>query len=258
MRKSFYRIDPVPQANDLIDICLNKTNRKTPTVIHKHFEITRIRKFYIKKIQFASDEFIEKLSEIVDSFPMLEDIHPFYSEMISILYDKDNFKIALGKVSATKSKIQTIYNSTFKMLKFADTMYRCKCLKRAGLGQMATTVSKLKDELLYLENVRQHFARLPVIDPHSRTIIVAGFPNVGKSSFVSSVTNCKTEVQSYAFTTKSLYVGHFDFNNLRYQIIDTPGILDRPLEARSKAEMLSITALAHLTSSLLYFIDISC
>lgn len=45
------------------------------------------------------------------------------------------------------------------------------------------------------------------------------------------------EVQPYAFTTKSLYVGHMDYRYLRWQVIDTPGLLDRPLEDRNTIEM---------------------
>jgi nucleolar GTP-binding protein len=64
-------------------------------------------------------------------------------------------------------------------------------------------------------------------------------------------------VQPYAFTTKSLYVGHCDYKYLRWQVIDTPGILDHPLEERNTIEMQAITALVHLTSSVLYFVDFS-
>lgn len=35
--------------------------------------------------------------------------------------------------------------------------------------------------------VRQHMMRLPSIDPTTRTIIIAGYPNVGKSSFMNKV-----------------------------------------------------------------------
>jgi nucleolar GTP-binding protein len=40
-------------------------------------------------------------------------------------------------------------------------------------------------------------------------------------------------------------------------VIDTPGILDRPLEERNTIEMQAITAMAHLEACILYFIDIS-
>jgi nucleolar GTP-binding protein len=65
------------------------------------------------------------------------------------------------------------------------------------------------------------------------------------------------DVQPYAFTTKSLFVGHCDYKYLRWQGIDTPGILIHPLEERNTIEMQAIIALAHLTCSVLFFIDIS-
>ncbi|XP_062213843.1 nucleolar GTP-binding protein 1-like [Phragmites australis] len=100
-------------------------------------------------------------------------------------------------------------------------------------------------------------ARLPSIDPNTRTILICVYPNVGKSSFMNKVTRADVDVQPYAFTMKSLFVGHTDYKYLRYQVIDTPGILDRPFEDRNIIEMCSITALAHLRAAVLFFLDIS-
>jgi nucleolar GTP-binding protein len=74
---------------------------------------------------------------------------------------------------------------------------------------------------------------------------------------MNKITRANVDVQPYAFTTKSLFVGHTDYKYLRWQVIDTPGILDHPLEQRNTIEMQAITALAHLTCSVLYFMDIS-
>jgi len=93
------------------------------------------------------------------------------------------------------------------------------------------------------------------IDPNTRTLLITGFPNVGKSSFINKITRADVDVQPYAFTTKSLYVGHTDFKYLRWQVVDTPGILDHPLEDRNTIEMQAITALAHLRATVLYFLD---
>merc|ERR1719409_336003 len=122
---------------------------------------------------------------------------------------------------------------------------------------MATVMRRQNQSLGYLEQVRQHLSRLPTIDPNTRTLIITGFPNVGKSSFINKITRADVEVQPYAFTTKSLYVGHTDYKYLRWQVIDTPGILDHPLEERNTIEMQSITALAHIPSTVLFFVDIS-
>lgn len=67
----------------------------------------------------------------------------------------------------------------------------------------------------------------------------------------------RKQVQPYPFTTQSLYVGHTDYNYVRWQVIDSPGILDHPLEQRNTIEMQSITALAHLKACIMFFIDLS-
>ena len=41
------------------------------------------------------------------------------------------------------------------------------------------------------------------------------------------------------------------------QVVDTPGILDHPLEERNTIEMQAITALAHLRAAVLYVMDVS-
>ena len=66
-------------------------------------------------------------------------------------------------------------------------------------------------------------SRLPSIDPNTRTILVCGYPNVGKSSFVNKVTRADVDVQPYAFTTKSLFVGHTDYKYLRWQVREGGG-----------------------------------
>ena len=52
---NFKRIQVVPPANHFLDIVLSKIQRKTPTVIHANYQISRIREFYMKKVKFAQD-----------------------------------------------------------------------------------------------------------------------------------------------------------------------------------------------------------
>lgn len=50
---NFKSITVVPNATELIDITLSKTQRKTPTVVHPGYKITRIRNFYMRKVKFT-------------------------------------------------------------------------------------------------------------------------------------------------------------------------------------------------------------
>ena len=254
---NFKNIPIIPKVSDLIDTILSRTQSKTPTVTHPGYKITRIRKFYMRKVRFTEDTITEKLEAITKNFPKLDDIHPFYADMINILYDKDHYKLALGTVNTAKNICQKIATDYVKLLKYGDSLYRCKQLKVAALGRMMTTLKKLGASFNYLEEVRKHLSRFPSIDPTERTLILAGFPNVGKSSFMNKITYADSEVQAYHFTTQSLFVGHTYYKNIRWQVIDTPGILDRALEQRNIIEMQTITALAHLDACILYFIDVS-
>lgn len=251
------KITVVPNGKEMIDIVLSRTQRQTPTVVHKGYAISRLRQFYMRKVKYTQQNFHEKISAIIDEFPRLDDIHPFYGDLLHVLYNKDHYKLALGQINTARNLIGKISKDYVKLLKYGDSLYRCKCLKVAALGRMCTVIKRVGPSLAYLEQVRQHMARLPSIDPNTRTILICGYPNVGKSSFINKVTRADVDVQPYAFTTKSLFVGHTDYKYLRYQVIDTPGILDRPFEDRNIIEMCSITALAHLRAAVLFFLDIS-
>jgi len=69
---NFKRATVVPGAKDFIDIILSKTQRKTPTVVHKGYHISRIRQFYMKKVKFTQKSINEKLTVILTDFPRVD------------------------------------------------------------------------------------------------------------------------------------------------------------------------------------------
>jgi nucleolar GTP-binding protein len=211
----------------------------------------------MRKVKFTASNWHDRLAKILEDFPKVDDVHPFYADLMNVLYDRDHYKLALGQLATAKRLMDQVATDYVRLLKYGDSLYRCKALKRAALGRMATLMRRQGPSLAYLEQVRQHLSRLPSIDPAARTLLVCGYPNVGKSSFVNRVTRAEVEVQPYAFTTKSLFVGHADYRYLRWQVIDTPGVLDRPLEERNTIEMQAVTALAHLRAAVLYVVDVS-
>lgn len=250
-------ITVVPDGKEMIDIVLSRTQRKTPTVVHPQFHIARIRSFYQRKIKYTSQTIHDKLTAILTEFPNVDSIHPFYADLCNVLYDRDQYKRALAQLSVARRLVDNLAKDFVRFLQYADTPFRCKQLKRAALGRMCTLLKKQHTSLGYLEVVRQHLSRLPSIDPNTRTLILCGYPNVGKSSFINTVTRANVDVQPYAFTTQSLFVGHMDYKYLKWQVIDTPGLLGAALDSRNVIEMQAITALAHLRSAILFLVDVS-
>ena len=142
----------------------------------------------MRKVKFTQVSIHEKLSGIIEQFPRVEDIHPFYADLLNVLYDRDHYKLALGQMNTARHLVDSVGRDYVRLLKYGDSTYRCKQLKRAALGRMVTILKKLSGSLSYLEQVRQHLSRLPSIDPSTRTIILTGYPNVGKSSFMNKLT----------------------------------------------------------------------
>ena len=135
---NFKKITAVPTVKDFVDVVLSATQRKTPTVVHKQYHISRIRSFYMRKVKFAQQAYEERVARILDEFPRLNDIHPFYADLMNVLYDKDHYKLALGQLNTARGLIDRIGKDYLRLLKFGDSLYRCKQLKRAALGRMCT------------------------------------------------------------------------------------------------------------------------
>lgn len=80
-----------------------------------------------------------------------------------------------------------------------------------------------------------------------------GFPNAGKSTFLSVVSNAHPEIADYAFTTLSPNLGVADIDNANLLIADIPGLI----EGASKGKGLGDAFLRHVerTAVLLHLID---
>ncbi|MDO5853812.1 MAG: 50S ribosome-binding GTPase, partial [Thermoplasmata archaeon] len=95
----------------------------------------------------------------------------------------------------------------------------------------------------------------PAVDPSMPTIVVAGFPNVGKSNLVTVLSSAEPEIAPYPFTTKGVIVGHIQDDWRKFQIIDTPGLLDREFDKRNAIEKQAVLALRYLTDVMLFVLD---
>ncbi|XP_065840867.1 nucleolar GTP-binding protein 1-like, partial [Oscarella lobularis] len=118
-------ITVVPTAKDFVDVILLKTQRKTPTVIHKNYKISRIRNFYMRKVKYTQQNFHNQLALVLTEFPVVEDVHPFYGDLMNVLYDRDHYKLAL---KTAQHLIDNVARDYVRLLKYGDSLYRCKQL----------------------------------------------------------------------------------------------------------------------------------
>ncbi|MDD1775857.1 MAG: 50S ribosome-binding GTPase [Candidatus Methanomethylicus sp.] len=57
-------------------------------------------------------------------------------------------------------------------------------------------------------------------------IIILGMTGAGKSALLSAVTNAKTEIGTHSFTTKEPIPGMLRYEDIQFQLVDTPAIFE--------------------------------
>lgn len=83
---------------------------------------------------------------------------------------------------------------------------------------------------------------------------LVGFPNAGKSTFLSVVSNARPEIADYAFTTLTPNLGVADIDDTSLLIADIPGLIEGAAEGKGLGDAF----LKHVerTSVLLHLIDV--
>lgn len=245
----FEKLKTVPTSQELLDKAFS---RGTRAMMGKEITGPASRRDANESMVLTSANILtDNMKNIVRMYPNLDSISLFYADLVDILVGIDELKKSLGQIDWAASKIHSLSHDFVGRLRKSQDP---DSIRREAMGRISSVVYSVEKDLEFLNEARNKLRKLPDVKEEP-TIIVAGFPNVGKSSFVSLVSTAKPEISTYPFTTKGLLVGHFEHEKLRYQILDTPGLLDRPIFERNEIELQAITALTRLDAVVLFIID---
>ncbi len=205
----------------------------------------------INKLATVSNVLRDYFNKIIKSHPSYDKLPEFYKEMIDLTVGIRRIKKSLAALNWANDIIQKIINKSIREIKGGKNPV---LVLRSAYGRISSIIEQIDDELRFLNELKRNLREIPSLTDEP-TVVVAGYPNVGKSSFVANVSTVKPEIASYPFTTKSIHVGYIEFKNKRIQIIDTPGLLDRPIEKRNEIEKKAILCLKHVANCILFIID---
>ncbi|MGV9198908.1 MAG: NOG1 family protein [Promethearchaeia archaeon] len=258
MKNPFDGFYHVPTSQELLDIAFRRAMKSSASVSKNAPILIKAKKKEARRIKVAIKQVIDRILQIIKRVPRIQELPEFYKELASIVIDVDKLRLTLGKLNGILPVLSKIEREHYRRLGRIEEPKEADQIRRSCFGRVSSIVNKQDGNLRYLNSIRGDLRALPSIDYETPVVVFAGAPNVGKSSLVKQIsTNKRIEVQEYPFTTKKLALGHYKvqqrFETRHIQIMDTPGILDRPMSERNRIERQAILAL-RLIADLIFFV----
>ena len=248
-------IPTIPTPDEILDKGFSRGKKAADLLrtqkIPKHLKGKKIEE---RRVVTACQVIKDKLKSILDSVPEIEELHPFYQDYIDITVGVDSMKQALGALNwayGILAQLEREYSKKFKR----NPSEKASSIQREAYGRIASVVNKIEKDLDFLDFAKASLRNMPTIDFEATTIVIAGFPNVGKSTLLRQISGANPQVANYPFTTKGIQIGHTERHWKSIQIIDTPGLLDRPVLEMNDIELNAIVALEHLADAILFIFD---
>ena len=247
----------LPDHKELLEIALRRGRKEAGTVEKQASPVKKEKAKEKKRIEVSANYIEKALFKVITDFPNLDEIDPFYAELIKATIDTDRVKQALGQFSSVSKIIKNIKRShLIRINKIGKTgRGKGKAETNKFIGRLSSVVKSLKKSIEDYNTAAIKLKELPKIKTNMPTTIIAGCPNAGKSTLLRKITGSDVKIASYPFTTQKLEMGYFKERYQDYQLIDTPGILDRPLEKRNMVEKKGIAALKHLALLIIFVFD---
>ncbi len=212
----------------------------------------------IAKIDVAGDYLIKVFEKTVTRFPSIETLDPFYRELYECIIDVDEARKSLSSILSVAriiKKLRVMSIVSLKELKYDNDDQKIFKISKSFFGRTSSLIKGLAKSVEKYNKITIKLRELPHIDAKEECYLFAGLPNVGKSTLMRKITDSKPKVAAYPFTTQGLNVGHFVRKHLPVQVIDTPGLLDRPLGERNSIELKGIAAFQYLKGTILFVVD---
>ena len=254
VKVSWRALPTVLTKEELLDKAYARA-RKAADRVDDNDRVFRVRKQLNRMIQTASDILSTYLMDTVNQWPSLDQSPQFDVSMIDACVGCDDYRHHLSMLQWAANQISKIATQNTRKITRTAKIELMHEARREAYGRISSLIGRIGPSLKWLGDSREILKRLPSIDQLSPCIVVCGAPNVGKSAFISALSSGNMEVNHYPFTTKRIHLGHFTFRRLQYQMVDTPGLLDRPMHKRNDIEMQAISALENLGSLVLFLID---
>ena len=123
------------------------------------------------------------------------------------------------------------------------------------IGLVKAKLAKLKDKQVKRSGSKGKVEGYSVRKTGDSTVILVGYPSVGKSTLLNELTNANSRIGHYAFTTLSVIPGLLEYKHAKIQVLDVPGVVMGAAAGTGRGkEVLSVMRTADLV---VFIVDVN-
>ena len=239
-----------PPSVEILDAAFRKAHRASAHGTSRLDRSRRNAKLRIVRSTAIILRTIRGLGKSATTPPLTE----LDNRLLNTQFPEGSLERSMRRIRTAEGRMRRLLQEEEARLATLSTEEEFGDLVRRTYGRLASYVQEIDPDLERLHEIIRFRRARPEVLPGVPSIVVAGFPNVGKSSLVGRLSSAKPEVAPYAFTTRAIVVGHTDLGFDRLQVVDTPGVLGRTARS-NKAEQEALAVVGTQPTIILFVLD---
>jgi len=152
------------------------------------------------------------------------------------------------ETTSIENQIKEIEDEIFKTQKNKATEHH--------IGKLKAKLAKLRDEVDKRKSSGSKGKGFAIKKSGDATVGLIGFPNIGKSTLLNQITDAKSRIGDYDFTTVDAIPGMMKYNGAKIQILDLPGLIAGASKGKGRGR--EVIAAVRNVDLILFMIDAQC